>query len=825
MATQFKRYGRGGRFKNPAIGDAGISALRQRDQTIIDSLQLSRNQQAEIDTDQMSAMERAFSKEEQNIQDLQALEDKIYSNRRDNIKLRASREVQALQGQADEYGRQAEHWKQLTPKLSKALSGLAEGYGAVANRMGYDQALKNQADNDTLSIWNTYNQGMEEGIQLAHEQNLSDQRELKEQGATDSQILALDSTSAFYRSGRVHYLTKDLIDNIDTHIQEGMAAYTRQFGKPQSQSELNKAYKWIQNTIERSVGVSNYKYHGGVKKFRDEFNKKAAGKSKQFASDRNHRISTSLYNEHKQIFEAQPEKSQVNFDNLLNHIELHLKDNNGDAVAKTKGDAIKYLFSDWAKDLSIDIKVLKERFKLLTPEKGRQYGDAGNGFNKSEVGGRYPQFFKEVINERNDAIKAQNTKLKNAETALNWANDGKAKEFLSTWDGTPSLLDQEIQKYDLLGPQGAKAKERLQSTKRNSGKALAVQNVKSTLDDLIFGQKWVEAYQYLDGQSSITGDDRAAYITAIEPLRELEGTTGYKEKDIDNHIKGVLEGLLDKSFNNNRTRAEVEEKLTEAKSLFLSLYLGYRDQFKTQPNGIAKAAKAARTELDKLMKSGKDDESSIFHVTRAGKNPLSNDAVFTSSLKPIDPADQIDFKQTQLLNSNFSLPTLLNIKDGRKVVSIRQREDWIEAVNAGGPLEPNNLVLAINDSLPNNHELKDNIQGQIRQLLLNSGDERAIKAAKLIPPDNNESVAGLVDDPNVLRGSRSNTDLIKRISLIKYIEQNGSPPVRPEVLSPITEALIPLNKQELENKIDEYRKQGWTWDPFSKQMMQRRFSY
>ena len=113
MATTFKRYGRGGRFKKPAIGDAGISALRQRDQTIIDSLQLSRNQQAEIDKDQMSAMERAFTKEEQNLEDLARLEDKIYANKRDHFKLRAQIAVEAVKGEADEYGRQAVHWEQL----------------------------------------------------------------------------------------------------------------------------------------------------------------------------------------------------------------------------------------------------------------------------------------------------------------------------------------------------------------------------------------------------------------------------------------------------------------------------------------------------------------------------------------------------------------------------------------------------------------------------------------------------------------------------------------------------------------------------------------
>ena len=77
MASKYKRYGRGGSFKSSSAGDLGISTLKERDQTIIDSLQLARSQQAEIDKDQLSSMERAFDKERQNVADLQALEDKI----------------------------------------------------------------------------------------------------------------------------------------------------------------------------------------------------------------------------------------------------------------------------------------------------------------------------------------------------------------------------------------------------------------------------------------------------------------------------------------------------------------------------------------------------------------------------------------------------------------------------------------------------------------------------------------------------------------------------------------------------------------------------
>ena len=102
MATKYKRYSRGGRFKGTDIGDAGISALRQRDAQIVESIERQRRQHEEISRDQLSGMERAYRLESDNMAELQALEDKIYANKRDNIKLRGQREVEALKGKADE---------------------------------------------------------------------------------------------------------------------------------------------------------------------------------------------------------------------------------------------------------------------------------------------------------------------------------------------------------------------------------------------------------------------------------------------------------------------------------------------------------------------------------------------------------------------------------------------------------------------------------------------------------------------------------------------------------------------------------------------------
>ena len=138
MASKYKNYhkrhARGGRFKSHNIGDLGISALRERDQTIIDSLQLARNQQAEIDQSQMTAIERSFDKERQNIQDLQSLEDKIYRNKREAIQVRNQRDIEALKGRADEYRRTAEYWDCLLYTYQSPRDGLQARMPSTARK-------------------------------------------------------------------------------------------------------------------------------------------------------------------------------------------------------------------------------------------------------------------------------------------------------------------------------------------------------------------------------------------------------------------------------------------------------------------------------------------------------------------------------------------------------------------------------------------------------------------------------------------------------------------------------------------------------------------
>ena len=100
------------------------------------------------------------------------------------------------------------------------------------------------------------------------------------------------------------------------------------------------------------------------------------------------------------------------------------------------------------------------------------------------------------------------------------------------------------------------------------------------------------------------------------------------------------------------------------------------------------------------------------------------------------------------------------------------------------------------------------------------------EAAKSILPDWTNQVGGIdIENQAELTKALNRQDLINRIAWIEFLKENGTPPIRPEVLTPITEALTPLSKQELEQQLDGYRKQGWIWDPFSQGYYKREVSY
>ena len=77
--SKYKRFGRGGRFKDQGQGlRAAVDSIRQQRQIEIDALKIQAGQQQEIDKQQISSLDRKARNEEENRRALQDLETKIY---------------------------------------------------------------------------------------------------------------------------------------------------------------------------------------------------------------------------------------------------------------------------------------------------------------------------------------------------------------------------------------------------------------------------------------------------------------------------------------------------------------------------------------------------------------------------------------------------------------------------------------------------------------------------------------------------------------------------------------------------------------------------
>ena len=141
MASKYKRQSTGGRFKQRGAGDLGSGAIKAQADVVIDSLKLQRARTAEYSSDYVQGMKGVENTEEWNQELLSSLEDKKYQAKRDAIKVRQAREVEALKGKAKEYGQKAEFWKDFSTTYSKQWGELAKGVTDLGLRASADKEL------------------------------------------------------------------------------------------------------------------------------------------------------------------------------------------------------------------------------------------------------------------------------------------------------------------------------------------------------------------------------------------------------------------------------------------------------------------------------------------------------------------------------------------------------------------------------------------------------------------------------------------------------------------------------------------------------------
>lgn len=128
--NRYKRYSRGGRFKDQGQGlRASVDAIRQQRQIEIDALKIQAGQQREIDKQQISSLDRKARVEEDNRNVLKDLENKIYKTKFDALQVRANREVDSILGEAKNKEREAKFWDTFATDYSKTIGKVATELG------------------------------------------------------------------------------------------------------------------------------------------------------------------------------------------------------------------------------------------------------------------------------------------------------------------------------------------------------------------------------------------------------------------------------------------------------------------------------------------------------------------------------------------------------------------------------------------------------------------------------------------------------------------------------------------------------------------------
>ena len=125
MAKNYQRHSKGGRFKRADIGDAGLRSYQVQQKNIIDSIKLQQQQDKDISRDQIVGLEGVASKQSENQRILENLENNIFQTKQKAIALRGKREVEALEGQAEEYKKNSEFWKDFSTTYSKQWADAA----------------------------------------------------------------------------------------------------------------------------------------------------------------------------------------------------------------------------------------------------------------------------------------------------------------------------------------------------------------------------------------------------------------------------------------------------------------------------------------------------------------------------------------------------------------------------------------------------------------------------------------------------------------------------------------------------------------------------
>ena len=232
MASKYKRHSTGGRFRKRSASDLGSGAIKTQADVVINSLKLQQARSSEYASDYVRGMKGVEQTEEWNSNLISKLEDDVYQNKRDAIKVRQKREVENLQGKAAEYGKQAEYWKDFSTTYSKQWGKLAEGAIDLGLRAAADKELDKLGDDEFFKAFES-----QDKLQDVVERLISKQfdENSKDPTALNTLTKLFNSQNKYVRAGVLRKIKSEL-----PAIQESIEDTIRN----------NADLKWSASTIQ-----------------------------------------------------------------------------------------------------------------------------------------------------------------------------------------------------------------------------------------------------------------------------------------------------------------------------------------------------------------------------------------------------------------------------------------------------------------------------------------------------------------------------------------------------------------------------------------------
>ena len=244
--SKYKRHSRGGRFRQQGDGlRAAVDEIRRQRQIEIDSLKTQALQQKERDSLQISGLRNVAKNESENRNMLQDLENKIYQNKRNAITVRSDREVDALLGKAEEFGKESEFWQDFATKHSENYGKLASGLFDYAQYRAAINAYESMSDDQKNAAINSY-EGTYEVVENEMGQAVFQIKSLK-----DRKDLITSTVGRFANNRYLHnMLANDYIQTNEAtqallraaKTKDGKPLYNKDTAAPMT---MNKAYNFI----------------------------------------------------------------------------------------------------------------------------------------------------------------------------------------------------------------------------------------------------------------------------------------------------------------------------------------------------------------------------------------------------------------------------------------------------------------------------------------------------------------------------------------------------------------------------------------------------